>query len=285
MAVEKGQSVYYAGVFAKADSPIKGLADLKGKRMAFGDVNSASSFVFPVAMMLSAHLDPARDLKAVRLTGSHANSLAALVQGQVDAAALSFESFDKAVAQGAVNPRQVRVVARSVAIPYPPLAMNTRLPEAMKGRLKKALGDVANGAGRHPRHDPAAMAGRRLTADDVQFPEARFRAAALPMAQGRRPDQGRDPQGRGRGAEARGPCCASTAAPSAIRTARGRSTACPSPCRAGQFCVVLGASGAGRVDPAAHLQRDMAPTGRLGRGRGPARRAQARCRSFGGGSA
>ncbi|MES2533315.1 MAG: PhnD/SsuA/transferrin family substrate-binding protein, partial [Pseudomonadota bacterium] len=83
VGVEKGASVYYAGMFAKADAPIAGINDVKGKRVAFGDVNSASSFTFQVAMLLDAGIDPARDLAAVRMTGSHASSLAALVQDQV----------------------------------------------------------------------------------------------------------------------------------------------------------------------------------------------------------
>ena len=114
VGVEKGQSIYYSGIFTKASSSIRTLKDLKGKRVAFGDVNSTSSFVFPMTMIMEAGLDPVRDLAAIRLTGSHANSLAALVQGQVDAAALSFDSYDKAIAQGAVDPRTIRVVARSI---------------------------------------------------------------------------------------------------------------------------------------------------------------------------
>ena len=135
VAVENGQSIYYAGIFALADSPIKSIADLKGHRVAFGDINSASSFTVPMVMILDAKIDPVRDLGAIRLTGSHANSLAALMQGQVDAASLSFESFEKAVNQGAVSARQVKVVARSAAIPNPPLGMNPALPPDSTARV------------------------------------------------------------------------------------------------------------------------------------------------------
>jgi phosphonate transport system substrate-binding protein len=182
VAVEKGQSIYYAGVFAKAEAHIASLADLKGKRVAFGDLNSTSSFVFPLAMMMSAHLDPVRDLKAIRLTGSHANSLGALVQDQVDAAALSFDSFDKAVAQGAVNPREIRVVARSGPIPYPPLAMNTKLPDPLKAQLKTAFGNVAKAPGVTP-DMIRGYGGGKVDRYDSAFPEDRFRVAAVEMAQ------------------------------------------------------------------------------------------------------
>lgn len=181
VAVEKGQSIYYAGVFAKAGSKIVTLSDLKGRRVAFGDINSTSSFVFPMAMIMGAHLDPVRDLSAIRLTGSHANSLAALVQGQVDAAALSFDSFDKAVAQGVVSPRDIRVVARSGPIPYPPLAMNIRLPEPLKARLKAAFGAVAKAPGVTPEMI-RGYGGGKVDGYDSNFPEQRFRVAAMQMA-------------------------------------------------------------------------------------------------------
>jgi len=69
VAIENGKSVYYAGIFARAGGPINKIGDLKGHSIAFGDINSASSFVFPMAMILGAKLDPILDLGAVRLTG------------------------------------------------------------------------------------------------------------------------------------------------------------------------------------------------------------------------
>ncbi|WP_234197033.1 phosphate/phosphite/phosphonate ABC transporter substrate-binding protein [Pseudacidovorax sp. NFM-22] len=177
VGVEKGASVYYAGMFAKADAPIATIADVKGRRVAFGDVNSASSFTFQVAMLLDAGIDPARDLAAIRMTGSHASSLAALVQGQVDVASLSFDSYEKAVKQGAVDPKTIKVVARSMAIPYPPLALNARLPEAMKARLKEAFQTVNKAPGVTPEMI-RGYGGARIDGYDTRFSEDEFNVAA-----------------------------------------------------------------------------------------------------------
>ncbi len=181
VAVEKGQSIYYAGIFAKANSAIRSLKDLKGKRVAFGDINSASSFVFPITMLMDAGLDPARDLAAIRLAGSHANSLAALVQGQVDASALSFDSFDKAIAQKAVDPATIRVVAKSMAIPYPPIVMNTKLAPALKDKLRKAFAAVDKAPGVTP-DMIRGYGGARVDRYDTAFPPAKFNIAAAQMA-------------------------------------------------------------------------------------------------------
>lgn len=180
VAIENGKSVYYAGIFARAGGPIANISDLKGRSIAFGDINSASSFVFPMAMILGAKLDPIRDLGAVRLTGSHANSLAALTQGQVEAASLSFESFEKAVNQGAASSKELRVVARSVAIPNPPIAMGTHLPPDLKAKLKAAFAGLATAPGVTPEMI-RGYGGRKVEGYDANFPEAQFSVPAKMM--------------------------------------------------------------------------------------------------------
>jgi phosphonate transport system substrate-binding protein len=150
VAVKGGRSVYYSGLFVRADSPIRSIGDLRGQRVAFGDVQSTSAFAFPVAMFLDAGIDPARDLAAVRMTGTHANSLAALINGEVDAAALSFDSYDKAVRADVPGARNLRVIARSEPIPYPPLIANMRLAPALRGRLRDAFEKIDRAPGITP---------------------------------------------------------------------------------------------------------------------------------------
>lgn len=150
VAIKSGRSVYYAGLFVRPDSPIRSIGDLRGKRIAFGDINSTSAFVFPLAMLLDVGIDPVRDLSAVRMTGTHANSLAALINGEVDAAALSFDSYDKAVRADVPGALALRVIARSDPIPYPPLIASTRLDPVSRGRLRAAFQNVSHSAGVTP---------------------------------------------------------------------------------------------------------------------------------------
>ncbi|MDC1208365.1 phosphate/phosphite/phosphonate ABC transporter substrate-binding protein [Litorivicinus sp.] len=142
VAVLKGESVYYAGFFAKPGVDLSNLESLKGKSMAFGDVNSSSSFTIQVGMMIKQGIDPARDLSKVFLTGGHANSLNALAQGHVDFSAASFNSYQKAVNNGAVNSDEVVPVARSVPIPYPPFIMLPTLSNDVKARLRNGFDTV-----------------------------------------------------------------------------------------------------------------------------------------------
>lgn len=150
VSVQHGKSTYYAGIFSLQGGPVKTLADMKERRIAYGDINSTTSFVYPVVMTMDAGLDPVKDFSEVLITGSHANSLQALLQGQADAAALSFESFDKALQKGVVDATKIRIVARSAAIPNPPISVNSRLPAGVKAKLRNGFANLARTPGISP---------------------------------------------------------------------------------------------------------------------------------------
>lgn len=181
VAVKSGQSVYYSGFFARADSPVKSIGDLRGKSVAFGDINSTSSFVFPMTMLMDAGIDPAKDLKAVRMAGSHANSLAALIQGRVDAAALSFDSYEKAVRENVPGARDVKVIARSAAIPYPPLVVNSKMPAKTRAQLQDAFQNIDHAPGITPEMI-RGYAGAQVDGYDAHFSPEKFAPAAQKMA-------------------------------------------------------------------------------------------------------
>ena len=181
VAVGDGQSIYYAGLFARSDSPIQTLADVRGKSVAFGDVNSTSSFIIPITMLMEAGIDPVKDLGALRLTGTHANSLAALIEGRVDVAALSFDSYEKAVRSDIPGARDLRVVARSEAIPYPPLIMNSRLPDDLKQELRQAFKNIENSPDIQPEMI-RGYGGAQVDGYDTRFSSELFDSVARKMA-------------------------------------------------------------------------------------------------------
>jgi phosphonate transport system substrate-binding protein len=181
VAVKSGTSVYHAGFFIRRDAPMATLADLKGRRVAFGDINSASSFVYPIAMLMAVGIDPARDLGAIRMAGSHASSLSALIEGHVDAAAVSFESYDKALRAGMPGARDLRVLARSGDIPNPPLIMNTALPAPTKARLRQALDTIAAQPGVAP-GSIRGYGGGVVDDYDTHFSASAFAGPAAKMA-------------------------------------------------------------------------------------------------------
>lgn len=142
MAVSKGESVYYSGIFARKDSGISEIADIRNKKIALGDINSTSSFNIPVAMMLREGIDPASDTASINMAGSHANVLSALSQGLVDAGGASFDSYEKALNAGVIDGNAIKVIAKSAPLPYPPLAIQPEVNADIKARLQDAFDSI-----------------------------------------------------------------------------------------------------------------------------------------------
>ena len=165
--VKKGNAVYFSGIYARNDSGLKSLSDLKGKSLAVGDPNSTSSFNFPFAMILAAGIDPAKDIGKIVIAGSHTNSIAALKEGRVAAAAASFNAWEKAAKKGIIDPTKFTVIAKSEGIPNPPLAMNPKLDQGLKDKIRLAFSKI------HTMVEPQFIrgyGGKTVDRYDTQYP-------------------------------------------------------------------------------------------------------------------
>lgn len=181
VAVKDGKSSYYSVILARKDSGIKQAEDLKGKSIALGDVHSASSFRYPVAMILKAGLDPIADLDRVAITGSHSNAIAAVKEGHVDAAGCSLNAYEKAVKAGVIEAEEFQAVVVSPAIPNPPLAMHPGLPDDLKQKLRTAFGTIHDAEGISPAMI-RGYGGQQYDRYDVDFPQSRFNEAMAYLA-------------------------------------------------------------------------------------------------------
>jgi phosphonate transport system substrate-binding protein len=177
VSVEHGSSTYYSGIFVPSASPLKSLADLKGKTLAVGDPGSTSSFTYPLAMLLKAGVDPAKDLAKIFLAGSHVNSLSACAQGRADAGAASFLSFEKAVSEKKIAPDALRPLAKSDPIPGPPLAMHPGLDAETKKKLREGFGNVHQAPGITP-EQIRGYGGVKVDRYDVTYADSEFMKAA-----------------------------------------------------------------------------------------------------------
>ena len=176
VAVRNGRSYYFGGIFVRANAGINTLKDLKGKTVAFGDVNSTSSFNFQCAMMLAAGVDPARDLGKIYLTGSHANSLAALSAGKVDACCAGVDAFELAVKRGILDPEKFKLIAKSDPIPGSPWLVHPGLSPELKAKLRQAFADLAA----NPALGPNGLRGedgRKLDRYDTTITDAQYAKA------------------------------------------------------------------------------------------------------------
>ena len=107
---QREEDTSFRSVFiTQTNSGIKRLADLKGKQVSFGSPSSTSGHAMPRSFLLDAGIDPEKDFKRVAYSGAHDATIAAVVNGRVDAAALDITVWRKFVAENKVDTTKVDV--------------------------------------------------------------------------------------------------------------------------------------------------------------------------------
>lgn len=134
----KFQSVF----ITQADSGIKSLADLKGKQVSFGSVSSTSGHLMPRSFLLQSNIDPDKDFKRVAYSGAHDATIASVVSGKVDAAALDITVWNKFVKEGKVDTKSTVVFFTTPGYYNYNWAVHADMPAAMRDRVQKALIDI-----------------------------------------------------------------------------------------------------------------------------------------------
>ncbi|MCR6629182.1 MAG: phosphate/phosphite/phosphonate ABC transporter substrate-binding protein [Magnetospirillum sp.] len=129
---------FQAVVIVPADSPAKALADLKGKEVAFGDPASTSGTWVPRYMLADAGLVSERDY-SLRVLGAHDAVALAVVNHKADAGGLSKPIYDRLLKEGKIDPKAVRVLAESPAIPEYMWTFRQGLDPAFKEEIRKAF--------------------------------------------------------------------------------------------------------------------------------------------------
>ena len=144
----KFQSVF----IAKTDSGIKTLADMKGKQISFGSQSSTSGHLMPRSNLLNAGINPERDFRRIAYSGAHDATIASVVSGKVDAAALDITVWRKFVSEGKVNTKEVDVFFTTPPFFNYNWSVHADMPAALRERVKQALLDL----------DPATPEGKEI---------------------------------------------------------------------------------------------------------------------------
>lgn len=107
-------------IVVRADSPVRTLSGLKGKRMVFGPVLSPGGYLTQYHTMVSAGLDPEKTLAGYTfLPGAwqHEKVVYAILYGAVDAGAVKVGDIERMEAEGKVRKSDFRVIAASPPVP------------------------------------------------------------------------------------------------------------------------------------------------------------------------
>ena len=137
--VETGTG-YYSGIWASKESGFTTVDELKDKTFAFVDPESTSGYFIPkINLVLNLGVQPEDYFSQITFTGSHIIALNTLIGGQVDGAAISFNTVERALKEGVISEGEVVNLWKSLLIPGSPIVVNSDLPSSFKQALQEAI--------------------------------------------------------------------------------------------------------------------------------------------------
>lgn len=141
---QREEDAQFRSVFiAQTNSGIKSLSDLKGKQVSFGSQSSTSGHLMPRSFLLQAGIEPERDFKRVAFSGAHDATIASVVSGRVDAAALDITVWRRFVDDKKVDTSKVDVFYTTPPFFNYNWSVHADMPAALRERITKALLDLS----------------------------------------------------------------------------------------------------------------------------------------------
>ena len=145
LTVERfGHKDYKGQIIARADSDIKELKDIEGKKFAYVDPSSTSGYLLPAKMLKDKEIEPKEHMFALR----HDNVVTMVYQKQVDAGATFYSPPEEGKVQDARRlvktqfpdvEEKIKIIALTDAIPNDPIVFRKDLPEKVKKDVQQAL--------------------------------------------------------------------------------------------------------------------------------------------------
>ena len=143
IAQREEDAQFHSVFITRTDSGIQQLSDLKGKTFSFGSQSSTSGHLMPRSFLLAAGIEPERDFKRVAYSGAHDATIASVVSGKVDAAALDITVWRKFVDEKKVDTREVVVFYTTPPFYNYNWSVHADLPAALRERVAQALLDLS----------------------------------------------------------------------------------------------------------------------------------------------
>ena len=137
---QREEDTKFRSVFiTQKNSGITKLTDLKGKQVSFGSQSSTSGHLMPRTYLLEAGLNPEVDFKRIAYSGAHDATIASVVSGRVDAAALDISVWNKFVSENKVDTSKVDVFYTTPPFFNYNWSVHADMPIALREKITKSL--------------------------------------------------------------------------------------------------------------------------------------------------
>ena len=139
-----GSDGYYAMMYARSESDIHSLEDMRGQSLAFADPNSTSGYLVPRAELEMQGIDIEEYFSRTGFGGGHEQAVIAVLNGQYDAGVTwtsgqgeESEGFSRGnlrtmVNNGLLDMSDLRIIWQSNLIPNGPWVLRKSLPQEVK---------------------------------------------------------------------------------------------------------------------------------------------------------
>lgn len=133
-----GRPDYHCAIVVRADSGINVPADLKGKKVAFGDIGSTSNMLCPMQVLADHGVDPVNDIEKTHTSRNIAHE--ALKAGDVDALGSNAGSWLNVRAKETKLPYGFfKMIARSGDLPNDMIMVGAHVPSDAAESIKNAI--------------------------------------------------------------------------------------------------------------------------------------------------
>lgn len=128
-------------IIASKESGITTLAQIKGKRFAFGPMLAPTGYLAEYDLMLRNGIDPEKDLSYTIPSGSykHEKLIYGVLFGQYDAAAATLLDLETMTKEGKITPDDFTILAQTPLIPYCTFGAAAKTDPALVEKVRSAL--------------------------------------------------------------------------------------------------------------------------------------------------
>lgn len=135
-----GTTSYRGIIIARQDSGIKSLKDLKNKKFAWVEKESASGYIFPKSLLLEAGVNPEKDFAEAAFLNKHDAVVLNVLLGKYDAGACYDDARNTLRDKSKME--ELTILATTQDISNEPIVVRKGLPPDLIDKIKQALLDL-----------------------------------------------------------------------------------------------------------------------------------------------
>jgi phosphonate transport system substrate-binding protein len=135
-----GSSTYHGHLFVRKDSGIRGVAEMRGKRMAFVDRATTAGYLFPLAWLRDNGVRTHEGFfSEAYFTGSHDAAIAAVLDRKADVGCAKHSVFDRVRKDDVRVDTELVVLADSPSVPSNGLCVRKDMEPDLQEAFRRAL--------------------------------------------------------------------------------------------------------------------------------------------------